>query len=190
VSPATVAGAVLAGGASTRFGSDKTAARLGPLPLVERVAAALRTAEVSPLASIGGACRVPGLEAVPDRHPGEGPLGGLVTALLWSPAGATVVLAADLPLLDDLTVRALVDRWRHRPEAVAVARGGGRLQPTCACWPASVGPLVEASFGEGERSIARVLARLDIEPVDVPSRVVDDVDTPDDLARMAVLWDR
>ena len=185
-----MAAAVLAGGASTRFGSDKTAARLGPLTLVERVVAALRTADVSPLASIGGAGRIEGVEPVEDRHPGEGPLGGLLTALHWSPAGATVVVAADLPLLDDLTVRALADRWRHRPDAVAVARGGGRLQPTCACWPAAVRPLVEASFAGGERSIARLLSQLDVEPVDVPSRVVGDVDTPDDLARLAVLWDR
>jgi molybdopterin-guanine dinucleotide biosynthesis protein A len=73
---------------------------------------------------------------------------------------------------------------------VAVARAEGHLQPTCACWPVGLAEPVAARFAAGERSIARVLDGVVIEPVDVPGRVVADVDTPADLARLAVAWSR
>lgn len=200
-----MAGAILTGGRSRRFGSDKTVARLGRHTMRERVAAALGEAGVAPIATIGdpAAARRPGDRdpapttapsapsteaAVADEAPGEGPLGGVLTALRWSPASWTVVVAADLPLLDELTVRALVDRARGGGGAVAVARAGGRLQPTCACWPASAEAVLQARFDRGERSIIGALEALAVEPVDVPERVVTDVDTPEDLARLAGVW--
>lgn len=186
-----VAGAVLTGGASSRFGSDKATARLGGATLVERVAAALAGAGVAPVAAVGGPPSWHGgLVPVVDDHPGAGPLGGVATALRWSPGSHVVVVATDLPLLDELTVRALAERARRRPASVAVARAGGRLQPTCACWPVALADRVACAFAAGERSIARFLDTVPVEPVDVPERVVADVDTPDELARLAVVWSR
>lgn len=182
---APVAGAVLSGGASTRFGSDKCDASLGGVPLLERVAAALRDGGADPIAAIGAASRAPGsLEVVADRWLHEGPLGGVATALGWSPHPFTVVVAVDLPLLDGSTVAALVHRARRHPSAVSVARAGGRLQPTCACWPAAAAPALRRALDDGERSIRRVLATLDVEPVDVPELVVSDADTPAELAQL------
>jgi molybdenum cofactor guanylyltransferase len=185
-----VAGAVLTGGASSRFGSDKTTARLGDRTLVERVVAALASAGVDPVTAVG---RSPGaagglVPLLADDHPGSGPLGGLVTALGWSPRSHLVVVAGDLPLLDGLTVGALVDRARRCPGSVAVARADGHLQPTCACWPVGLADVVAARFAGGERSIASVLGSLPTEPVDVPGWVTADVDTPADLTRLAEVW--
>jgi molybdopterin-guanine dinucleotide biosynthesis protein A len=180
---ADTAGAVLAGGAGRRFGSDKTRALLGGRSLLERVAAVLAEAGLDPVAAIGGRPGA-GVAVVPDRHPGQGPLGAVVTALAWSPRPRTVVAAGDLALLDPLTVRALADRGRRQPAAVAVARAGGRLQPTLACWPGHLLPSLQAAFAGGQRSVAGVLAGITVEPVDVPDRVVVDVDTRDDLDRL------
>jgi molybdenum cofactor guanylyltransferase len=178
-----VAGAVLAGGASRRFGADKLRTPLGGRRLVDRVVSALREAGVGPLVAIGGSAPIGDEVAViADDHPGDGPLGGILTALRWSTADHTLVVAGDLPLLDPLTVGAVVGRAHAVPGAVALARAGGTLQPTCACWPRSaLGPLT-AAFDGGERSIARALAVCAVEPVDVPDRVLADVDTPADLA--------
>lgn len=185
------AGAVLAGGAASRFGSDKARARLGPTTLFERVVAALRGGGAAPVVAVGGEAgadrHVPTLA---DRHPGQGPLGGVITALRWSDRPRTVVVAADLALLDDLTVAALALRAEGCPGSVAMARAGGRLQPTCACWPAGALPALEAAMSAGERSIARAVSALPVEPVDVPERVVADVDTRQDLALLSRWWSR
>ena len=94
------AGAVLAGGASRRMGSDKAFAEVGGRPLVARAADTLARAGADPVAVVGGdaagLARL-GLHRVPDRWPGEGPLGGLITALDTSPRPVTVIVACDLP---------------------------------------------------------------------------------------------
>jgi molybdenum cofactor guanylyltransferase len=189
VRQARAAGAVLSGGSSSRFGSDKTRAELGGSTLLDRVARALRDGGADPVVAVGGD-EHPGIDTVPDLHPGQGPLGGVASALRWSDAPRTVVVAADLPMLDPLTVAALAARSDQVPAAVAVARSSQRLQPTCACWPAGSLDAVCGALAGGERSVSRFLAGFAIEPVDVPDRVVADVDTPEELAAVARWWSR
>ena len=81
-SAAGVAGYILAGGGSTRFGRDKALAEVGGTPMLERMIELLRRVpmHVTVIASPGkyAAC---GAQIVQDRWPGEGPLGGIITAL-------------------------------------------------------------------------------------------------------------
>jgi hypothetical protein len=68
-------GAILAGGRSRRFGSDKALARLGGERLIDRAAAALRP-QVDRLIVCGRV--MPAMVCVADRpSPDLGPLGGL-----------------------------------------------------------------------------------------------------------------
>ncbi|OWK30635.1 molybdenum cofactor guanylyltransferase [Sphingomonas mucosissima] len=100
-------GAILAGGAASRFGSDKALASFEGIPLIDHVAAALRVQTVA-LVVVG---REHGsLERVEDHpQPGLGPLGAISGALRWAQAhGYAAVLSApcDAPLLPpDLTTR-------------------------------------------------------------------------------------
>lgn len=72
-------GAILAGGKSTRFGSDKAAAFLDGRPLIEHVAESL-DAEVDALVICGR--EWPGMQSLSDRPIADmGPLGGLNAAL-------------------------------------------------------------------------------------------------------------
>ncbi len=78
-----VHGYVLAGGASSRFGTDKALAEFQGQTILARTAKLLSTAVsavkiVSPTAKLSDAA----YKTIPDRWPGEGPLGGILTALL------------------------------------------------------------------------------------------------------------
>ncbi len=81
----SVLGAVLAG-ASRRMGPgiDKALVEVGGVAMARRVADALRAGGAEPVVAVGGdrsALGRIGLDGVDDRHPGEGPLGGVCTAL-------------------------------------------------------------------------------------------------------------
>jgi len=113
-----VLGAVLAGGASRRMGTDKAALAVGGRSLLERAVAALRPhcAEVVVVSARAdtptGAWRT-----VADERPGQGPLAGLETAL--AEAGrhgceAAVVLAVDLPLVEAEAVGELLEFLKSR----------------------------------------------------------------------------
>ena len=70
---------VLAGGRSTRFGSDKAAAQLAGRPMLEWVVAAVGSV-CEDVVVVGGPERsLPGTRYIPDPGPPRGPLGGIVT---------------------------------------------------------------------------------------------------------------
>lgn len=102
-----VMGAIIAGGKSTRFGSDKALARLRGRTLIDQVAETLAR-QTAQLIVVGR--EHAGLPSVSDQPaPNLGPLAGIAAALLEAQArGFSAVLTApcdvyDLP--DDLIVR-------------------------------------------------------------------------------------
>ena len=91
-------GAVLTGGSSRRFGTDKAVfvAAGESMPWAQLGLEALRGVGANPVWSIGGAqdqLAHMGFAAVPDDLPGQGPLGGIATALRY----AIAELAGELP---------------------------------------------------------------------------------------------
>ncbi|MPY92027.1 MAG: NTP transferase domain-containing protein [Acidimicrobiia bacterium] len=185
--PARFAGAVLAGGRSRRMGTDKALVLVRdgrPLALV--AAEALRAAGGEPVVAVGGdpALAAHGLAVLPDRHPDEGPLGGLVTALSGLGAPVVVVLTCDLPAVTATEVEALVCALAEAPSAeAAVATVAGRPQFLSAAYRASALGVLQAAFARGERSVRRAMPALRI--VEVPGLEpahLADVDTPAELA--------
>jgi molybdenum cofactor guanylyltransferase len=178
-------GAILAGGASRRMGRDKaTLVTFEGQPLVARVARALEAGDAAEIMVIGGdlaALSALGLAARADRHPGEGPLGGILTAFAEATHPLFVVVACDLPMLDGATVRALVAAVADNEVDAALAHGT-RREPLCGAWwaPRSGAALTRA-FASGERAVHRAVDHLRVLDVDVPESVLRNVNTVDDL---------
>jgi molybdenum cofactor guanylyltransferase len=175
----TVAGAVLCGGASRRMGHDKALVEVAGLPMAERVARALVGAGCAPVRFVGGgaaALAVLGRPVVADRFPGEGPLGGVVTAL--AAGGDVVVAACDLVDLDPATVGVVIGCGDGDRPRVAHT---DRLEPTLAWWPASVAGALEREIAAGTRALHVALERVGYVPVRVPAGPLRNVNTVDDL---------
>lgn len=167
----TIIGAVLAGGSSRRFGDDK-ARIIGP-----KVLLAMRNAAVDPIVIIGGTPGVLPAPTVADRYPGEGPLGGVATALTYARTGRILVSTCDLPLLDPASVIALVDRARQvAPSVAVVASVNGVAQPSLGCWPATWAGPAHRSLAAGERRFRHLLELGPIETIDVDPTSLADAD--------------
>jgi molybdenum cofactor guanylyltransferase len=186
------AGVVLAGGASRRMGRDKA---LVPGPDGRALALvgieALRAAGAAEVLVVGGdeaALRAMGLPWAADLHPGEGPLGGILTAFTCTTEDLVVVMACDMPGVGPEVPTALVAALAADPDAgVALAVVGEREQPLTACWrrTATAGAL-RSAFEAGERAPRKVLPELGVVRVGgLPLRQLVDVDSPDDLHRYA-----
>lgn len=183
-------GAVLTGGNSRRMGRTKALVEVGGSPMAARVAAALLEAACAPVELIGGDAveLAPlGFAVVADLHPGEGPLGGVLTALATGggPSHDTddvVVVACDLPHLTSEIVARLAAAARSNPAAPAVVARTDRIQPSCALWrPVALVPVVDA-FREGERSLHRVLRAIGAVEVPVDRDALVNVNTPSEVA--------
>ena len=182
------AGLLLTGGASERMGIAKAELLLGGERLADRGARVL-TAVCAPVVELG-----PGyssLPAVVEDPPGEGPLAALVTGAREltesGRAGPVIVLAVDFPFVDAPLLRLLDD---HRPAAITAPVAEGKAQSCCARYAPEALALAAQLYAEGERSLRALFARS---PVDLiaeahwravaPAHALDDIDTPDDLAR-------
>jgi len=150
-----VAGLVLSGGRSSRFGGEKAAAPLDGKPLLTWAAERLQAscAEVAVSARPGSEAEVlAGSMPVLHDRPGDpdGPLAGVRAGLEWARgigAWALAVSPCDAPLLpDDLYPRLIAGAGN----GAAVAQAGGRPQSLCAVWPVSALPAVEAAIAGGE----------------------------------------
>ena len=77
-----LAGYVLAGGASSRFGQDKALMEIGNTPMLFRMIKLLESVakNVKVIGSLEKYAQF-GIEVIADRWPGEGPLGGIITVL-------------------------------------------------------------------------------------------------------------
>jgi len=125
----SAAGFILAGGRSSRMGTDKTLALIAGKPLIQ---IALET-----LAAAGLATRIAGsrsslaayAEEIPDTFPETGPLGGIHAALSASDAEWNLFLPVDLPLMPSSPLTCLLQRAKLTGEPVTVTRLNGRLEP-------------------------------------------------------------
>lgn len=180
---APFAGAVLCGGASRRMGTDKALLQIGGRALARRVADALHAAGAVRVITVGGdtdALGALGLEAVADDHPGEGPLGGVLTALgARGDVSAVAVLACDLVHPSPAAIRTLVEHVRTDAVDVVVPVAGGRPQFHHAVWCASATAPLQQSFAGGERALRRAAAGLRIATVEgIDPAALADADDP------------
>lgn len=160
--------------------------------MLDRVIGALSEATGDrPVLVVGRTTDSPRGEGVDDLYPGEGPLGGLLTAFASTDQDVIVGAACDLPNLSRVVVDELV-RARYLTDAdLAVPLVGGVRQWQLVAWHRRSEQHLRSKFLAGERSIWRA-ARSLCEAVLVTERrdLLRDVDTPEDLAQVSGQRDR
>ncbi len=179
-----VLGAILAGGRSRRFGSDKALADFGGRPMIVRVADALAPF-VEGLVVCGHPAPPPGMVSVADLpHSGLGPLGGIAAALQYGQRhgyAGVISVGCDTPILNS----GLLARLRAAQRANFVTDA-----PIIGYWPAYLYDELIGHLGtETRRSMRGWVAAIDAVPID-PPRPVPNVNTQADLERLLPLASR
>lgn len=189
-------GFILAGGKSSRMGTDKARLRLGALSFTEKIAAALDT--ISATVRIVGGQEASGVwEVVPDTHMEWGALGGLHAALKACRTEWAAVVACDLPFVTGQLFARLAS-LRENFAAVVPVQADGRVQPLCALYRRE--PClrhVEELIAGGERRPRALLERVEARRV-FPAELADleaadlffiNVNTPEDYAHAKAVRD-
>lgn len=169
-----ILGAVLAGGRSSRFGSDKAQALLGNTTLLEQTVARLRS--LCDAVVVVGRDRAPA-PALPDwPAPGGGPLTGLAAALRHAEAhGHAAVLSCgvdSIGLPDDL-----IQRLSPPPRFVAE-------QPVVGLWPVTAATTIaKLLMSERKHSMMALAELVGATGISLPEPLAN-VNTPADLAAL------
>ncbi|HEX2506352.1 MAG TPA: molybdenum cofactor guanylyltransferase [Gaiellaceae bacterium] len=177
MAPRRVAGILLVGGASRRFGSPKALARFRGETLAERAWRILGEAFAERFA-VGKAGELPlPFSVLDDGADVRAPLAGIVAGLRAAEADVAVFLPVDLPLADAPTLRALAGACRE----AAVTQAG----PLPAAVARSALPELEAHLARGALRVGDALAALDTAVVEVDPALLANVNEPADLARLS-----
>ena len=198
----SVAAIVLAGGASSRFGTDKLVATLYGTPMLhhalnavamvaDRIVIVIAPGAAEPAVPTGLASRI---AIARDDALHQGPLAGLAAGLAACPSNAEVaiIVGGDMPSLQAAVLTLLADAIRAHP-----ALGAATLEadpPSAlpvAVRPSIAAPAVAALLADNRRALRGLLAAIpsmlvpaaDWRAVDPDSRTLRDIDVPEDLVR-------
>jgi molybdopterin-guanine dinucleotide biosynthesis protein A len=146
----SAAGFVLAGGRSSRMGTDKALTLLAGIPLIQIAIQTLAAAGVpakiagsrSPLAAFA--------QEIPDTFADAGPLGGIHAALSASLADWNLFLPVDLPRMPASLLACLLQRAAITGQPISATRLNGRLEPFPVVLHRSVLPLVARCLETGK----------------------------------------
>lgn len=115
-------GFVLAGGRSTRMGTDKAQLDWHGRSLLEHMLELVRT--------VADPALVVGRDPLPDLDPGHGPLSGIATGLRHTSSDANLFLAVDLPFLSPAFLHFLRDRIHASSHPLLACKIGSAF-PLC-----------------------------------------------------------
>ena len=185
--------AILAGGQATRFGGrDKCRLLVDGCAIIVRQIEVLQRVARRTVGIANDPARFADLdiEVRPDLVAGAGAVGGVYTALASARSPYVLVVACDLPFLDERVLSRLVELARAGDGAwVRSARG---VEPLLACYRASAAPAVRRAIDAGQlqaAALAGILQMLALDEVELatygsPDRLLANLNTPDDLARV------
>lgn len=180
-------GLVLAGGASTRMQRDKAAIEYHGQSQLHWTFQLLSHVCAATFVSVRPDQREEptraGLPQIVDRRPGAGPIAGISAALLAHPKAAWLIVACDLPFLNEQTLRHLVaNRDAHKLASVYRSSHDGLPEPLCAIWePVAREPLL-AYLAAGKHCPRKFLIDADTLSLDLPdTRALDNVNTADEF---------
>jgi molybdopterin-guanine dinucleotide biosynthesis protein A len=129
---------------------------------------------------------------IPDHFPGNGPLAGFHSAMLYNTCSLYVMLACDLPNLKTALLQSLVSLAEGFDAAVP-RTGDGIIHPLCAVYRRTCLPSIEMALARGANKVIRTFLddRLAVRWVHPEEGRFEDTDlaninTPEDLRKFRV----
>jgi molybdenum cofactor guanylyltransferase len=188
--PGDVAACILAGGNSTRMGTDKAFVQWDGRTLMARALDLARsvTDEVRILGSREKFSKF--APVVEDEFRDCGPLGGIHAALRASRTELNLILAVDMPFSSLSFLHYLISQARSATEAaVVVPRAGGHWQPLCAIYREEFAVAAERALRSGQNRIdplfavvpTRVIGEEELEGAGFSVSIFRNLNTPEEL---------
>jgi molybdopterin-guanine dinucleotide biosynthesis protein A len=182
---------ILAGGGSSRFGSNKALHVRDGVAFIQRIADTVKTVipRVSIVANDPETYAFLGLPVIPDIVQGFGPVGGIQAALTHAASDYIFIVACDMPDISPDIIRFMISLCEGGEYDVIVPCRDGNHEPLHAIYRRSCLAHVENLVRENRRRIigifpllsVRRISHEEIASIADPSRVFHNINTPEDL---------
>ncbi|MDT8418161.1 MAG: NTP transferase domain-containing protein, partial [Lutibacter sp.] len=179
---APVHGLVLAGGKSTRMGTDKGTLNFYGKNQRDVAIELLEKKHLKTYLSVREEQEIGIENKITDKFVGLGPFGAICSAFQENPDVAWLVLATDLPFVNDEVIKLLL---KHRnPSKVATAIKGKNSQfpePLITIWEPKSYTLLLNYLAQGYSCPRKILLNSDIEIVEVDDDFIRNINTPEEF---------
>jgi len=178
-------GLVLAGGKSTRMGSDKGLLEYHGLPqrefLFKQIQQVLgKKSEV--YLSTRADQEIKGTPVITDKFVGLGPFGAICSAFMHNPNMAYLVVATDLPFVNQEVLELLISKRNPKKIATAIkGKGNPFMEPLVTIWEPKAYPILLSYLAQGYSCPRKVLINSDVEIVEIDTAFIQNINTPDDF---------
>jgi molybdenum cofactor guanylyltransferase len=170
------------------MGRDKALLPFHGQPLASYVARTVAAAAETAVL-VGDEARLTGLgyPVIPDLYPGEGPLGGILTALDHTTADWNLLTACDMPGLTAAFLAGLLTAAEESGADILMPAGpSGLPEPLCAVYRRTGRDPIARAFAGGVRKVTAAFAGLRTVQLSVPElKPFQNVNTPQDWAGYA-----
>jgi molybdopterin-guanine dinucleotide biosynthesis protein A len=172
---------ILAGGGSHRMGVDKAMLPINDKLIVETICERLRGSFSQILISANESEKLAflGLEIIPDRVPGQGPLMGIASAMEASVNELNFVVACDIPYIDLRYVRKMLAEAEEADLVIPKYKSGSKgsktregidvhYEPLFAIYCKSALEPINEVLSSGRRKISDVFSRCKVRYIEPP----------------------
>jgi len=181
-------GLVLAGGKSTRMGTDK--GLLNYHGQAQRDFLRTQMQEVldsksEVFLSVRADQNIKDTPVITDKFIGLGPFGAICSAFMHNPNVAYLVVATDLPFVNEEVLKLLISK--RNPTKIATAIKGKSkpfMEPLVTIWEPKAYPVLLSYLAQGYSCPRKVLINSDVEIVEIDDAFIQNVNTPDDFKKV------
>jgi molybdopterin-guanine dinucleotide biosynthesis protein A len=175
-----IKGLVLVGGKSTRMGTDKSQLNYFGKPQKEHVKELLEDKNLKTYYSVQNDA---GNEnEIHDAFLNLGPFGGICSAFQKDPDTAWLVLATDVPFVNDELIQLLLSK--RNPSKIATAiKGKGKefVEPLITIYEPKAYPILLQYLAQGYSCPRKPLINSDVEIVEIDDDLIRNINTPEEF---------
>ncbi len=187
---APIQGLILAGGKSSRMGTDKSLLEYHGVPqrdyLYEQLSSIFLPNHNNKGVYISAreGQKIENKNTISDKFVGLGPFGAICSAFQENPNSAWFIIATDVPFVDKSLIRLLLEKRNHKKIATAIKGKGNEFpEPLITIWEPKAYPILLNYLSQGYSCPRKVLINSDIEIVEVDEHFVQNINTPSEYEK-------
>lgn len=187
---------ILAGGKSSRFGSDKAFIKINGMPLIERQVNALRNifTKIIIVTNRPKKYGFKNIKIIQDIIKNRGPLGGIYSGLMESDSFYNFVVACDMPFISRSLIRYIMKNKNSYD--IIIPKIDRKYHPLFGLYSKNCIPVIEKALKRNRLKVSAIfpkvktgfILRKEIERFDKPLLSLKNINTRDDLVTCQITY--
>ncbi len=179
---------IVAGGESSRMGSDKGMLFLNETVFIAHIVKALRDASIQNITIVSSNADYDFLNCnrIEDIYPNKGPVGGIFTALSHSKTEQNIILSVDIPLISADIITWLIANI-DKEKLITQVKVGDKVSPLIAVYNKVTVSIFEEHLKREELKLRMVVEAIPNQTIEVPEKwqsLLQNINTKEDYQNL------